>query len=160
MERKTLERLIRRLTKLPLIHLDTSILLESEKTEDGYYCKKLLNILGTKYRSGLSLVALGELYLDILGLENYSEREDAVEFVHNLLKRKKIEYGIITKATDKVATKIEGIDSRIDQADRLLLACASEDGADYFVTLDKKLIGNGKLEKELNIKIRHPKDLV
>ena len=74
-------------------------------------------------------------------------------------KKKKIEYGIITKTVDEIATKIKSIDSRIEQADRLISACASEDNTDYLVTLDTKLIGNEKLEKELNIKIRHPKDL-
>ena len=31
--------------------------------------------------------------------------------------------------------------------------------ADYLVTLDTKLVENEKLESELNIKIKHPKDL-
>ncbi len=160
MKVKTLEKLVRRLLKLPLTYIDTSIILEDEKADDGFYCKKLLNIIGNKYRGKLSLVVLGELLLDILGLENYSERIDAIEFVHSLIKNKKIEYGDIPKTIDEVATKIKNIDSRIEQADRLILASASEDNADYFVTIDTKLIGNEKLEKELNIKIRHPKDLI
>ena len=159
MKHKTVEKLIKRLTKLSSVHLDTSILLESGNTEDGYYCKKLLNIVGTKYRGKLSLIVLGELFLDIFSLEDYSERQDSMEFIHSLIKKKKIEYGTIAKTIDEVATKIKSIDSRTDQADRLILACASEDKSDYLVTLDRKLIGNEKLEKELNIKIRHPKDL-
>ncbi|MBI2583394.1 MAG: PIN domain-containing protein [Candidatus Aenigmarchaeota archaeon] len=160
MKPKTIERLIRRLKKLPVIHLDTSIILEPGNTEEGYHCKKLLNVLGIKYRGKLSLVALGELLLDIVGLENYSERQDSVEFVYSLIKRKKIEYGIITKTVDESATRIKQIDPRIEQTDRLIMACAAEDKADYFATLDRKLIGNGKLERELGAKIRHPKDLV
>lgn len=155
-----MEKLIRRLIKLPLAHIDTSIILESQKTEDGYQCKKLLNMIGMKYRGKLSLVALGELFLDIMSLEDYSERQDAVEFIFGLIREKKIEYGTITNALDKASVKINNIDSRLEQADRLILASASEDRADYLVTLDKKLIRNEKLEKEFNIKIRHPKDLL
>ncbi|MBI4162304.1 MAG: hypothetical protein HY513_01365 [Candidatus Aenigmarchaeota archaeon] len=81
MKPKTMSKIIRRLTKLPLLHLDTSILLESERTEDGYYCKKLLNVVGTKHRGKISLIALGELFLYILGLDNYSDRHDALELI-------------------------------------------------------------------------------
>ena len=117
-------------------------------------------MVGYKYRGKFSLIVLGELLLDILGLEDFSERQDALEFIQGLTKKKKIEYGVMTKTVDELATKIKTIDYSIEQADRLILGCASEDNAEYLVTLDTKLVENEKLETELHLKIKHPKYLV
>ena len=55
MKKKTFEKLLRRFLGLPPHHIDTSILLEPEKTEDGRDCRKYLQKVGYDYRGKLSL---------------------------------------------------------------------------------------------------------
>ena len=56
--------------------------------------------------------------------------------------------------------KIKSAENRIDQLDREILACASEDKAHSLITLDKDMINNRNLERLLGIRILHPKDLL
>ena len=53
MLRKTAQRLERRLFSLPLHHIDTSVFLEPENTENGRYCKRYLQKVGYKYKGKL-----------------------------------------------------------------------------------------------------------
>ena len=64
------------------------------------------------------------------------------------------------KDTSKLLKEIKSADARIANADREILACASEDRAYALVTIDKELLNNKRLEALLGIKIMHPKDLL
>lgn len=50
----------RELKGLPLHHIDTSIILEPEITEDGRHCTKYLQRVGYNYRGVLSTPVLSE----------------------------------------------------------------------------------------------------
>lgn len=62
MKTRALEKLSRRLSKPPLVHIDASAVLEKETTDDGYRCKKFLNMVGYRCRGRFSLVVLGEMF--------------------------------------------------------------------------------------------------
>ncbi|MBU5537240.1 MAG: PIN domain-containing protein [Candidatus Aenigmatarchaeota archaeon] len=143
---------------LPVHHIDTSIILEKETTENGRYCKKYINIVGTKYRGIISLPVLSELFLSILRLENFSEQWDVLDLIKSILKEKKIAVYSPSNTFD-IEARIANLDKRIQPLDRLILACASENNA-LLVTLDSNLLNNDKLENLLNIKIKHPKELI
>ncbi len=158
MKRKTKERLDRRLARLPLVHIDTSIILEKETTEDGYYCKKFLNMLGYRYRGKFSMPMLSEILLRIIRLDDSTERYKTLDMIYMLIKEKKIDLCSV-KGTEDNVIKIKEVDYSISPSDRLIVACAVIDNA-TLVTLDKRLIKNKALEERFGIKIRHPKDLV
>ncbi|MBI4170463.1 MAG: hypothetical protein HY514_02125 [Candidatus Aenigmarchaeota archaeon] len=48
---------------LPLHHIDTSVLLEPHTTENGRWCKKYLQRIGSKYRGVVSAPVLSELMI-------------------------------------------------------------------------------------------------
>ncbi len=108
MKTKTLERVRRRFEKLPLHHIDTSIILENPKTDDGRYCEKYLQLVGYKYRGVFSLPMLGELFLKIMSLDNEDDKSVALEFTKTIIRSKQIKFyapknieDIITKIDDK-----------------------------------------------------------
>ena len=63
---KIKEKLERRFTVLPLHHIDTSVVIETEKTEDGRYCRKYFQLLGYKYMAKFSSITMGELFMTML----------------------------------------------------------------------------------------------
>ena len=71
----------RLLDALPLHHIDTSILMEPDTTEDGRACRKYLQRVGQKYRGQLSLPVLGELMLALLKPISYNDRHDFIEWL-------------------------------------------------------------------------------
>ncbi len=159
MKRKTFERLIKRFSILPMHHIDTSIVLEPEKTEDGFYCKKYLNIVGYKYRGVLSFPTLGELLFRILKLETPQERYELLDLLLSFIKEKRIVYRSVQN-TEDVVKRIEEIDPTITPLDRLILSCAISHKAKVLVTLDSRLIRNRLIEREFQIEIKHPKELL
>lgn len=159
MKKKTLLKLQRRLEKLPLHHIDTSIILEPEKTENGRYCRKYLQKVGYNFRGKISFSVLGEILLNIMSLENYTEQHTALDLFQRLIKVRKI--GLyVQKRTEDIVKRIREIDARIDPIDAEILACTIEDEAQVLITLGTKLIHNEKLEKEFGIRIRHPNELL
>lgn len=45
-----------------MVHIDASAVLEKETTDDGYRCKKFLNMVGYRCGGRFSLVVLGEMF--------------------------------------------------------------------------------------------------
>lgn len=157
--KKTLKRIRSRFLRLPLHHIDTSVILEPETTKTGRDCKRYLNKVGYKYRAKFSLPMLGELFYDILELEDPNDRYTALDFINSLVDAKQIEFSSVPK-TERISQRIREVDEQIDPLDRLIFACAIADKAKNFVTLDSKFLKNKKLETEFKIKISHPKDLL
>ena len=157
MEKKTEKRLEREFLSMPLHHIDTSIVREKPTTPNGRCCVAYLNIVGTKYRGKFSIPMLGEYLIGVISISDYSKRVDLLEVIYSLMKNKKIELTSVQNI-EKTANRIKELDERIQTADRLILGSAIEDSADTFITLDVDLIRNVVIEKELGIKIRHPKE--
>lgn len=143
---------------LPLHHIDTSVILEKQTTDNGKYCKKYLNVVGYRYRGAISFPVLSELFFKILKLETFDEQWDTFDLIKSLIKEKKILF-YSPKNIAEIDNKIKEIDSRIEPLDGQIVACAAEDEA-TLVTIDTKLTENSKLEKELGIEMKHPEGLV
>lgn len=143
---------------LPLHHIDTSVILEKETTEIGRYCKKYLNIVGTKYRGMISFPVLSELFLDVLRLETFNEKWDTLHLITSLIKEKKI---TICPPTNIFETerRIAEIDERIEPTDRQIASYAFKNNA-ILITLDMNLFENQGLKNQLGIEINHPKDCI
>ncbi len=139
-------------------HIDTSAIIEPENTEDGKFCNRYFNKLKTSYNGVFSLPVLGELMLTLLQTQEYNDRTDFQEFLFHLIRVHRIEF-YVPKDIRWVIERMKKVDTRIDPVDMEILACAIEDEANSLVTLDTKLIGNLKIEKEFNIQILHPKSL-
>lgn len=101
---------------------------------------------------------LSEILFVILSLEDYNERQELLEIIHELIKIRKIRF-YSPRGVEEISSRIKEIDKKILGLDRTILACAIEHKAITTVTLDKKLINNPTLEREFNIKIKHPKEL-
>jgi len=159
MTKRPAKQKLKKFQRLPTHHIDTSVILEPEKTDDGRYCKKYLNLVGYKYRGFLSFPVLGELMYKILKLDDTGKRYDALDLIYSLIKTKKIRFRSIT-GTEKIVQKIKEIDESITPMDRQILACAIVHKVKTLVTLDKRLISNKNIEKEFKIQIKHPKELI
>ena len=156
---KVKEKLERRLLILPLHHIDTSVILEPEKTHNGRFCKKYLQRLGYNYRGRLSLPVTGELFIKISSLINIQDRQIAFEIITDLIKARKIDFYVPETISSNIQ-KIMSLDTRIKPTDAEILACAVEDNAKTLVTLDKILINNKAIENNFKLKIMHPKELI
>lgn len=159
MEKKTSDKILRRFQKLPLHHIDTSIVLEPEKTEDGRNCRRYLQKVGYNYRGKISFPALSELFITILRLTKYEDKRDLFDAIDKTIFVRKIEFCSPLDTCDTIE-KIKGLDERVKSTDREIVACAVEDKAVVLVTLDANLTRNEKIEKEFGIEIRHPKELL
>jgi len=82
---KTRDKILKRLMRLPNTHVDTSIILEPENTDDGRDCRKFIQKLGYNYRGKFSIPMLGELMIKVLSSEDYSERVDWVEKINSIV---------------------------------------------------------------------------
>lgn len=145
--------------KLPKHHIDTSVIIEPENTEDGRFCKRYLQKINYNYAGVLSFPVLSELFLIIQSFDNFSNRYDLLENLLTLIKVRKIEF-YAPKDIGTLLNIIKKTENRISYIDVEILACASEDKAKVLVTLDKNMINNKNLEKMLGTKILHPKDLL
>ena len=143
----------------PMHHIDTSVIIESEKTLDGRFCTKYLQKINYNYESKFSLPVLGEIMLSLLLLRDSSKRHAFLDFFYGLKASRKIEIFTPVENSD-VIKRIKEIDTRIESTDASIVACAVEDKANNLVTLDKKLIGNRSIEREFGLRISHPKDLI
>ena len=148
-----------RLMSLPLHHIDTSVILETRRTENGRYCRRYLQLVGYKYKGIVPFPALSEIFSVALTIEDYNRREDFLEVIYQLFKDAKIDT-YVSKNMDRISLQIENIDSRIRGSDRWILASSIEANASALVTLDKELLENSKIEHAFGIKIMHPKDLL
>lgn len=147
----------RNLSSLPLHHIDTSIILETRRTENGMHCTRYLQKVGYKYHGILSLPVLSELFLSVLLLDSSSEKYNLMNTVLETIRIRKINF-YSPKSIEETAIKIRQFDRRVGPLDAHIVACAIEDKANL-ITLDRKLIDNIALEKEFGIKIFHPKSL-
>ncbi len=142
----------------PIHHIDTSIIVESEKTVDGKFCRKYLQKDGYNYRGVFSLHVLGALLITMIIFKDNDKRHTFLDIVSNLIYTNKIEFYTHIDI-NKTTYRIKEIDTRLQPTDIDIIACAIEDGANNLVTIDRKLIGNTAIEKEFGLKIVHPKQL-
>ena len=160
MEKKTKNRLKRRLDVLEKQHIDTCIFFESESKTETEECIKYLQKVGHyNYKGYVSFPVLSEILAVILRTEDYNKRQDALEFINRIFKEQNIKL-YSPKEIENILTQIKETDSRIDPLDKHILACAIEDKANVLITTDVKLIENVRLENTFNIKICHPRDLI
>lgn len=99
---------------------------------------------------------IGELFIHILSLEKEEDIYEAMDFIRNMIKARKIEF-YVPKNIPMIIAKI--IDERMGSTDKEIFACSVEGNATNLVTLDKDMISNKELEK-LGVTVKHPKELV
>ncbi len=162
MKPKTLEKLVRKFMRLPSHYIDTSVILgaflEDEEFRDE--CKNYLNRVGYKYRGFLPVSVTGEVFMIVNGrVDKELDRELFFAFFDKLIRKRKIEFiGADFEVYGKVQ-EIRDIHYKIEPLDALHLATAITHKANVFVTLDRKLLHNQKIENKFNISILHPKEL-
>jgi predicted nucleic acid-binding protein len=144
---------------LPRHHIDTSVIIEPENTDDGRLCKRYLQKLNYNYSGVLSFPVLSELFLILQSLDDFNSRYDFLEPLLKTIKIRKIAF-YCPRDIGNLLNEIKNNDRRIDNTDRQILACASEDKAVSLITLDKDMLYNKNLEGLLEIKILHPQDFL
>lgn len=159
MKRKTLDKLIRKFQKLPLHHIDTSIILGSSNFEEERVRDKYIQKLAYNYRGKLSFPVLSELFVKFLSLETIEERDVFRQFMDHLLVRREIEF-YSPKRIGKIMEELHDMDKRLEPTDIQIVACAIEDKADVLVTLDKNLINHKTIKEKYDLTIAHPKDFI
>ena len=162
MKPKTLEKLIRKFTRLPSHYIDSSVILgaflEDEKFREE--CKNYLNRVGYNYRGFLPVSVTGEIFM-ILDerIEKESDKELFFSFFNILVRKRKIEFVGSSFDDYKKTHEIRDINYDAEPLDTLHLAIAITNKANVFVTLDEKLIHNQAIENAFKISILHPKEL-
>lgn len=159
MKPKTLRKILRRFEGLPLHHIDTSVILEPDNTENGRYCRRYMQKVGYNYAGKFSFPVLSELFVTVLQTQNYADKQDLLDVIDKIISARKIGF-YSSEDICNIMENIKKIDTRIEKMDREITACAIEDKADVLVTLDKDLLHNRKIENIFDIKIKHPKELV
>jgi len=149
---------IRKFLSLPLHHIDTSVLIEPEKTEDGRYCRKYLQKISYNYRGILSFPVLSELFVKIEELDNDEDKLGVLRFITHLRKYKKIGFYSPKRVLD-IMEELNSLDNRLEPIDANIIASAIENKAMNLVTLDRQLIHHKSVEERFGIKISHPKEL-
>lgn len=144
---------------MPKHHIDASVIVEPENTGDGRYCKRYLQKVNYNYAGTLSFPALSEIFMILASIEDFNDRYDFLEPILTIIKGKSIKF-YSPRNIGKLLDKISSVENRIGHTDMEILACASEDKSNMLITLDKDMINNRNLETLLEIKIRHPKDVL
>ena len=144
---------------MPKHHIDTSVIVEPENTDEGRQCKRYLQKVNYNYKGVLPFPVLSELFLIFASSEDFNARYDFAEPLLGTIKARCIDF-YSPKDIACILNKIRIADSRIGSTDREILACAVEDNADALITIDKEMLNNRRLENLLGIKIIHPKDLL
>lgn len=159
MKPKTLRKILRRLERLPLHHLDTSIVLGSLNYEEKTIRNRYIHKLGYNYRGIISFPVLSELFVKFLSLGNVEEEDVFRQFIAHLRVKQQIEF-YSAKRIGKLMEELHDLDSRLEPTDIQIIACAIEDKADVLVTLDKNLIDHKYIQEKYGLKISHPKDFI
>ena len=98
-------------------HIDTSIILESEKTKDGRFCQRYLNKVRDYIHGIVSLPTLGELLLTIIRIEDLYKMRSFQDTVTHIIHFHKISFYTPTKNIIKIQERITELDRRIDTID-------------------------------------------
>lgn len=144
----------------PIHFIDTSVILEAF-SENGKYreeCKSYLNKAGYKFVAHLSLTVLGEILVVISDKEKEA-KELFIGWLDQIIKRKKIKISVPRFEILEIIKSLRETDYKIEFVDGLHLSTAINFKADSFVTLDEKLVGNSRIEKQFNIRVTHPKQV-
>ncbi|PKP58711.1 MAG: hypothetical protein CVT88_06865 [Candidatus Altiarchaeales archaeon HGW-Altiarchaeales-1] len=169
MKNKTKNRLEKKWQNLPLHHIDACVVIEALILfgDDHVSCERYLNKIGYKYRVAISISALGEIFMYLIKkIEKGIDREmtfiflsKVFAFVRKLMDEGKITFSSPQFETYSIVEKIKTVESRAEPMDALNLATAIAENANIFVTLDKDLAGNKRIELDFEIKIKHPDEL-
>jgi predicted nucleic acid-binding protein len=145
---------------LQVHHIDSSIVLEPQNTENGRICRKYIQLLGYKYLGKFSVPMMGELFLYLVRkIESGYKRYEFLDGILDLVASKEVEiFGVDN--TERIFMEIKENLPQLDPMDSLLLACASVDNG-VFVTLDKKLLRSRELIREKFFsEVMHPKEFL
>lgn len=150
----------RKFQKLSLHHIDTSVILEPENTENGRYCTRYLRLVGYKYGGKFSIPMLGELLLYIIQkLDELSKRYDTLDAILKIVFGREIGISSV-RGVEEIFLKTKEVLSSLEPMDRLLLSCAIRDCA-TFVTIDTRLLRIGShIKRNFGIEVKHPSELV
>lgn len=107
----------------------------------------------------LSFPVLSELFITVLKLESYADKQNLFEIIDTTVSVRKIGFYSPEDISETI-NSIKKIDTRIGKTDREIVACAIEDAAAVLVTLDRDLFHNERIENAFGIKIKHPKELL
>lgn len=159
MKPKIVEKLRRRFERLPLHHIDTSVILGSKDAEEERIRKRYIQKLGYNYNGKLSFPALGELFVKFLSLESVEEKDIFTQFMDHLKYKRRIEF-YSPKRIGKLMEEIYELDKRLEPTDIQIIACAIEDKAVSLVTLDTSLINHISIKEKYGLYIEHPENFI
>ena len=111
----------------------------------------------SKYGNGIiSLPALGEIWGALLrNVLDARKREAGFTIISDIIEQNSIAISSPARNTYTIANEILAFDQWIQPADALRIAEAITEGA-IFVTIDKKLIENIRLQEKFNVTIKQP----
>ncbi len=146
----------------PFHHIDacilTEVLLDQPRSRES---ARYINKLERYFRSAISTLAVGEIATALIKKEKIKPaREECFKMLENFVLQNKVDIFVPVSEVLSLAQAIQNSDSRIDASDATNLACAIVDGADAYVTFDRKLLNNETLERMFKIRIKEPSMLV
>ena len=97
--------------------------------------------------------------LRLLKNKDYDVRFSFLQILDYLEEKRKVDIYTPVRIGN-LMEELVNLDTRLKPHDIMIIACAIEDGAMYFVTLDNKLIHHKSIESRYGLKISHPKELI
>lgn len=152
--------LVKKLNHLPVHHIDACIVTELLlDQEEKIPCKRYLNKVGYNYQGKISFNVLGEITKNLLiEIDESWIKEQAFIMLDDLIYKRRIDFYSPQCTAFNIALEINRLDTRIEPADALHVACAIEDKANAFVTIDTTLLRSKKIKEKFGLKIKHPMD--
>ena len=120
-------------------------------------CERYLARSGYLFNGYVSLPVYGEFLSKII---DEKKSFDMLLIFGSTLRERKIKYYTPRDKAFEIYKEIRKMDPRIGYTDAFILACAIEQRHSTFVTVDKDLVGNERIEKKYKINIYHPADLI
>ncbi|MBI4174447.1 MAG: hypothetical protein HY517_02280 [Candidatus Aenigmarchaeota archaeon] len=121
--------------EIPKHQIDTCVILEPDRTEDGRYCKRYLQKIDYNYKGSVSFPVISEIFLLFITTDSFNERYNFIEPILDMIKAKRIDF-YAPKDIGDLLNKIKLADSRIKSTDREILACAAESKSDALITIE------------------------
>ena len=130
-------------------HVDASIIvgiMDKRFPHIQNNCKTYMTKIGAKYKGGISVVSLGEIFKTFYSRKYIKIRKESLNFIDDLLQREHIEIFGIDDADASIFPDLrECTDSRIGASDLISLAVCIREKANVFMTLDQNILGCDKI---------------